>query len=40
MIPKKGDYVNGKAEGKHTSWYENGQKEKEVNYKNGKAEGL
>jgi len=32
--------ITGKKEGLYTSWYENGQKEYEANYKDGELEGL
>ena len=36
-VPKRREkhYKNGKREGLHTSWYENGQKKAEVHFKNG-----
>ena len=36
----EGQYKDGKEEGLHTSWYENGQKAGEEHYKNGKSDGL
>ena len=35
-----GTLLNGKKDGFFTNWYENGQKESEVTYKDGKEEGL
>jgi antitoxin component YwqK of YwqJK toxin-antitoxin module len=35
-----GTYKNGKKDGLHTGWYENGQKEYEWNYKDGEQDGL
>ena len=35
-----GMVTNGKINGKWTSWYKNGQKDREVHYKDGKEDGL
>ena len=36
----EGILINGKLDGLHTMWYENGQKKKEGNFKDGKQDGL
>ena len=36
----KGEFVNGKKEGLHRKWHDNGQLEKEGSYVNDKREGL
>ena len=35
----KGKLINGKLDGKHTTWYLNGQIQTETNYKDGKKDG-
>jgi len=34
------NYIDGKKNGRFTSWYENGKKESEENYEEGKQDGL
>ena len=37
---EEGYNKKGKKEGLETSWFENGQKRSEINYKNGEMEGI
>ena len=34
------NYIDGKRDGEHKQWYENGQLKYEYNYKDGKEDGL
>lgn len=36
---REGNYLNGKFDGRWTTWYESGLKKSEANYKNGKLDG-
>ena len=40
QIKKETDFIDGKADGLHKQWYENGQLKVDCNYKDGKLDGL